>query len=244
MAAPVTPAFQALLDRQICLPEPTIAAYEQAYLHLKWSAENYPEDLIHKIGELKFSNDQVRIWDVLWKGPAEYRFPGDVLGLLMRLKPYPVVNRRPGPVLKVDAALCRQGTFMQHPGCPKSFNVDITDDIKIFEKHTDWYEVLGFDEDPSPPFAKMLDQIHLESSKNPGTKGHFASPFKHHKFPITRVAALWNQYRDPLACEILQDWGYILRSVDQKQTPPNSQTYLRAVMEFLTRRFGYDRIVV
>jgi hypothetical protein len=231
------------MDRQICLPECTIPAYEAAYDHLDWDNKTYPDDLVRKIGELKSDDDELRIWGELSKGPREYRFPGDILGFLMRITPYPMVNHKPGPRLQVDPSLHKQGTFMQHPGCMKTFNVEITEDIKIFEKHTDWYEVLGFDNAPSPRFAQLLDQIHLESSKNPGTKGYFASPFKHHKLPITRVACLWNRFRDPIASEILRDWGLILRSVDQKQTPPNSNTYLRAVMEFLIRRFGHDRIV-
>ena len=242
--ADTSEALQALFTNDISLPPVTIPVYEQVYMHLGWGENNFPVRQIQRIADLRNDIDELKIWDILLSGPKQYRFPGDVLGTLMSISPYPCIHRQMGPRLQVDPALYRTGTFMQHPGSLASYNVDITEDIKIFEKHTDWYEVLGFDPAPSSRFAQLIDQLHLESSKNPGTKGYFASPFKHHKFPVSRVAFLWNHFRDPLACDILQDWGLILRSVESNQGPPSSFGYLQAFMDFLIKRYGYDRLSV
>ena len=177
-----------------------------------------------------------------FSGMGTLRFAGDVLRGLMKLTPYPVpAERVPDPVVTATAA-------GEHPG-PEWTGFGVAQIAEGLAEHqTDWAERAEFGgQAPSPAFCRLLDQIAL-----PGA-GAFPSPFEADgAVPWGALALLARMEPEPLALEILRDWGLILRAALMPWDPPSSRAsraalahrYERATLRWLVQRMAFERLLL
>lgn len=195
----------------------------------------------NEVCRLRQQGDAVCIFNA-FQTAQPLRFPGDILSALMKMQPYPI------PANRVAESVLPCTDDGMHPGPIEHMSVgELPEGCRVFELNTDWKGRVEFERPPSGAFVRLLDQIGL------GFAGGFAPPFTRgveaQHFPWTAVARLSNSFAEPLALEVLRDWGVILRkgweTLDEKKGHARSVlavSYQRAYLRWLVQRLAFERL--
>ena len=231
-----------------------------------------PTAELQALYQLRDIQDQIRVLANFNLVP-ELSFPGNILGLLANLTPYPVPARLPlqlpAPVTSyapvdythfysddVDRGVC---VSTKHD----RFDVDLPWHLRHFELHVDWRTLPGLTRRPPLRVMQMLDQLSLETqSLTMSTSAMEDKPFPGpiDTLPLYQIQALCDGFAEEIVLEILRDFGIIMRSAlselpyavlvaiqSGRRISVNramlAELYQKATLRWLTKRYGYDRLV-
>jgi hypothetical protein len=186
------------------------------------NGQNIPIEALHELFVLRSEEDMLNVLTVFSNVPR-LSFPGDIIQMLLRMKPYPVPASRVKS--RADLGSGMEPTLFHD----LDYGYDLPDESRRWELDTDWGQMPAF-KGIAPPtkFLRILDQIcagtgtsYLEHSGTLSLDGrNRIHPVKHpHLFqdgseelPLAQIAALCEQHSEDTATEILKDWGIIMRS--------------------------------
>ena len=232
-----------------------------------------PTAELQALYQLRDVQDQIRVLANFNLVP-ELSFPGNILELLANLTPYPVPARLPlqlpAPLTSstpidythfysddVDRGVC---VSTKHD----RFDVVLPWHLRHFELHADWRTLPGLTQRPPLRVMQMLDQLSLASQSLTGSTSAmedkpFPGPID--TLPLYQIQALCDHFADETVLDILRDFGIIMRSALSElpyavlvaiQTGRRlsinrallAELYQKATLRWLTKRYGYDRLVV
>ena len=123
--------------------------FQRAYERGAWGLMGMPTQEMIGISNLRSDDDQKRIWRAFVEQPR-LSFCGDVLHLLMRLRPYPIPATRvglPPPAFRWETG--HEGTIRVaspnvHTGDITNFSVPLDETLRQYELNVDFAEIPEF----------------------------------------------------------------------------------------------------
>ena len=226
--------------------------YLSSFLRGDWQEPGaFPVEELEALGKVKSEAERLKIWSV-FASAERIQFPGDVLGILMRMcDSYPMPVGPEDPELEPAAFQGNVNQVVLHPGPPSNLNVKIPERCKVYEKKTDWSEHssgenFGNLNCGTPCFASVLDQLSLESAAFIGKPGYFSSVMRYKPVPWRKLAIISRDLSNSHSIQVVKDWGLIMRDALgrpeghlSKQIQWNLE---RAVLRFLVKRIAYDKV--